>query len=311
MIAGQPLPTGLEAILRRALEREPAQRFPDAGSFAEALREWRKDPNAVPAGLAATAGGAAASALPEVGEPTVYVPPPVARPSDRAPYAGPPRQQARPVRRDEGQPWWIWLLAVLAVLLLGVIGFLGAQILSALGPSSPSPSPSVPMVTIPTTWVGMKVIPVQTDATRLGLKTTVERKNDDTVPVDEVISTDPTGGTPVARGSSVKLTVSAGREMVDVPALVGQTRDEAAATLSAVGLQLGSVGQAYSADQPEGAVISSNPAAGVSVPKASQVNIVLSRGPEPTPTPIPTPVPTPPPTPAPTATPQPTPSPVP
>jgi len=40
MIAGQPLPPGLEAILRRALERDPARRFPDAGSFAEAMRAW-------------------------------------------------------------------------------------------------------------------------------------------------------------------------------------------------------------------------------------------------------------------------------
>jgi hypothetical protein len=304
MVAGQPLPPGLEAILRRALEREPAQRFPDAGSFAEALREWQRDPDAVPAGLAAARAGAAG---PPAGEPTVYVPPPVARPSDRAPYAGPPRQQAQPVRQ-EGQPWWIWLLAVLAVLLLGVIGFLGAQILTALGPAA-SPTPSAPMVTIPTDWVGMKVIPVQTEATRLGLKTTVERKNDNTIPVDQVISTDPTGGTPVPEGSTVKLTVSAGQEMVAVPALVGQTRNEAAATLTGVGLQLGSVGQAFSADQPQGAVISSNPAAGVSVPKGSQVNVVLSRGPEPTPTPTPTPVPTPIPTPVPTPTPTPTPTP--
>jgi serine/threonine-protein kinase len=211
--------------------------------------------------------------------------------------------------RQEGQPWWIWLLAVLAVLLLGVIGFLGAQILTALGPAaSVSPSPSVPTVTVPTDWVGMKVIPVQQAAESLGLKTTVERKNDSTIPVDQVISTDPTGGTSVPKGSTVKLTVSAGQEMVAVPALVGQTRDEAAATLTGVGLRLGSVGQAFSADQPEGAVISSNPAAGVSVPKGSQVNIVLSRGPEPTPTPTPTPVPTPPPTPAPTPS-SPTPSP--
>src|SRR5438477_574209 len=48
MVAGQPLPPGLEAILRRALEREPDKRFPDAGSFAEALRAWSKDPSSAP-----------------------------------------------------------------------------------------------------------------------------------------------------------------------------------------------------------------------------------------------------------------------
>ena len=50
-----PVPSGLSAIVMRALQREPADRFPDAGSFAEALRTWQKDPSAG-AALAASAG---------------------------------------------------------------------------------------------------------------------------------------------------------------------------------------------------------------------------------------------------------------
>jgi len=94
--AYRPVPSGLSAIVMRALERDPARRFPDAGSFAEALRVWHKDPAAGAAGAAAAGAGAAGVAgasagtrpeapLPPSGEPTVYVPPPVARPSDRAP----------------------------------------------------------------------------------------------------------------------------------------------------------------------------------------------------------------------------------
>ncbi|HET9497335.1 MAG TPA: PASTA domain-containing protein, partial [Candidatus Limnocylindria bacterium] len=94
-------------------------------------------------------------------------------------------------------------------------------------------------------------------------------------------------------------------ETVDVPRLVGQTRDEANATLVQANLVLGSVTQEFS-DQPEGTVIRSNPAEGTTVEVGDQVDIVLSRGPEPTPTPQPTPPPTPPPTPTP---PPPTPSP--
>ena len=44
-----PVPSGLSAIVMRALQREPADRFPDAGSFAEALRTWQKDPAAAAA----------------------------------------------------------------------------------------------------------------------------------------------------------------------------------------------------------------------------------------------------------------------
>ena len=301
MIAGQPLAVGLEAILRRALEREPEDRFPDAGSFAEALRTWRAHPDTPPAGLVGAAP--AAAPLPPAGEPTVYVPPPVARPSDRAPYAGQRRPQARPAR--EAQPWWIWLLAVLAVLLLGVIGFLGMQIYSALGPaSSPTPTASA-QVTIPRDWVGKQLTAVQLEAQNLGLVPDIQRQNSDTVADGVVISTSPPGGTGVQRGSTVTIVASSGQAKVQVPDLTGQTRDEAKGTLESVGLLLGRITSAYSPTVPPGDVISTNPTAGVDVPKGQPVSLVLSKGPEPTPTPVPTPIPTPVPTPAPTPTPTP------
>src|SRR5687768_2025885 len=85
---GHPLPPGLEAILMRALSRDPAERFPDAGAFAEALRVWRRDPDAA----TPLAAGAAVATTPPGGEPTIYVPPRVTRPADRAPVAPPPRR---------------------------------------------------------------------------------------------------------------------------------------------------------------------------------------------------------------------------
>jgi len=302
MVAGQPLPPGLEAILRRALEREPDKRFPDAGSFAEALRAWRKEPTSVPAGLVGAVPAAAPT--PAAGEPTVYVPPPVARPSDRAPYAGPPRQQARRVEPREGQPWWIWLLALLAVLLLGIIGFLGAQILSAINPGA-SPSPSAQTFALPN-WVGQPIAQVRNDANQRGLHLNEDSANSDTVAVDRVISTDPAAGSPVSRGGTVNVVISSGTAKVPVPRLIGQTRDEAANTLTQAGLTLGAVSSKFS-DADVGTVIGSTPAEGVQVAKGRQVDIVLSKGPQPTPTPSPTPVPTPTPTPSPPPTPVPTP----
>jgi eukaryotic-like serine/threonine-protein kinase len=304
MVGGQPLPAGLEAILRRALEREPDQRFPDAGSFAEALRAWRKDPGAAPAGLVGALPVPAP--VPASGEPTVYVPPPVARPSDRAPYAGPPRQQARRVQRREAQPWWIWLLALLAVLLLGIIGFLGAQILSAVNPGG-SPSPSAQTFSLPN-WVGQPIAQVRADANERGLRLNEDTANSDTVAQDRVISTDPSAGSPVSRGQTVNVVVSSGTAKVAVPRLIGQTRDEASNTLSQAGLTLGGVSSDFS-NADVGTVIRSAPTEGTSVSKGSQVDIVLSKGPKPTPTPSPTPAPTPTPTPAPTPTPTPPPPP--
>src|SRR6266545_1245607 len=76
----RPVPSGLSAIVMRALQREPRDRFPDAGSFAEALRVWQKDPAAGAAAAAPAPGPGAAMPtpvphVPPAGEPTVYVPP--------------------------------------------------------------------------------------------------------------------------------------------------------------------------------------------------------------------------------------------
>jgi eukaryotic-like serine/threonine-protein kinase len=124
------------------------------------------------------------------------------------------------------------------------------------------------------------------------------------VPADRVVSTDPAAGSPVSRGGSVKVVISKGTAQVAVPRLIGQTRDEAAATLNAVGLGLGGVSSDFS-NADTGTVIRSSPGEGVPVAKGSQVDIVLSRGQRPTPTPSPTPVPTPTPTPPPTPSPTP------
>ena len=294
-----PVPSGLSAIVMRALERDPAKRFPDAGSFAEALRVWQRDPDAAGADVPVPI----VAPIPAAGEPTVYVPPRVTLPSDRAAISGMPPGGAGspPARRvaryaeppREGQPWWVWLLVVLAVILLGTIGFLGAQVLGGFQSNS-SPTPSASGLTVPN-WVGDPIAGVRADAIRLGLVLDEQPQPNDTVPVDRVISTDPAAGGVVQAGGTVRVVVSAGMEQVAVPVLIGQTRAEANATLQAAGLVLGAVTSEPNG-QPAGEVIRSNPNSGVSVGKGSQVDIVLSSGPTPSPSPSPTQVPTPTPT---------------
>src|SRR6187399_1174976 len=113
--------------------------FTGDSAAAVALKRLNEDPP-TPTSIGhpvAPGAAAVAAATPPAGEPTVYVPPRVTYPSDRAPVAQPPKEE----RRDEGTPWWTWLLAILGILLLGLIGFLGVQLLGGLG-ESPSPSPS-------------------------------------------------------------------------------------------------------------------------------------------------------------------------
>ncbi|HET9539536.1 MAG TPA: Stk1 family PASTA domain-containing Ser/Thr kinase [Candidatus Limnocylindria bacterium] len=293
-----PVPSGLSAIVMRALQREPADRFADAGSFAEALRTWQKDPAAAAAMVAAAgvAGAAAVAAVPPSGEPTVYVPPPVAMPSDRTPP--PPATTGQ--QEDEGQPWWVWALLVLGILLLGLIGYLGVEVFGGLGPDA-TPSPTPQQITLPD-YEGQPIAAVRADLDRLGLVHTEEREASDELARNLVISTDPEAGSEVSEGDSITVVISNGAETVAVPNLIGQTRNEATATLNAAGLQLGQVDNEPSA-QEAGTVIRSDPGAGTDVERNSQVNLVLSTGPTPSPTPQPTPPPTP--TPAPTATPTP------
>jgi hypothetical protein len=311
----RPVPSGLSAIVMRALQREPQDRFPDAGSFAEALRVWQKDPaaGAAAAGVAAAAGSQppAAAPIPSAGEPTVYVPPRVTMPSDRAPgRVGPPpggRPPAEAAER-EGQPWWIWLVALLAVLLLGLIGYLGFQVIGNLGPGV-TPSPSAAPFALPN-YEGQPVAAVREDLEDRGLERGPEqREASDEFDRNTVIRTIPPAGTMVSLGDEIIVVVSSGPDTVAVPSLIGQTRSEATTTLTNAGLQLGLVSSEPSA-QEAGTVIRSDPAAGTDVELGSQVNLVLSQGPTPSPTPTPVPpTPTPvPPTPTPVPpTPSPTP----
>jgi hypothetical protein len=280
-------------------------RFPDAGAFAEALRVWRRNPDAGPAvaGVAATAAGGAAT-TPRGGEPTVYVPPRVTRPADRQPVAPAPRRPDAYRREREGQPWWMWLLALLAVILLGAIGFLAVQLFGGLGGPDESPSPTAELVTIPE-CEDVALPTLRSELSRLGLEVSPqEEEPSDDVEEGRVIRCDPLSGTEVEEGRSVTPIVSSGEESVEVPRLRGQTEAQAIQTLREEGLRVGEITRAPDQQIAAGSVVSSSPAAGVEVTPDSQVDLVVSEGPTPSPSPTPTPVPTP--TPAPTPTPVPT-----
>jgi len=113
-----------------------------------------------------------------------------------------------------------------------------------------------------------------TTLTALGFQVTVVPTPSDTVPVAKIIGTDPPAGTPVKRGSPVKLLVSTGPTLVNIPNTVGQPRATAEALLNTtLGFNLtesfANAGVAHS-----GKVISQTPASG-QVPHGSVVNIVI------------------------------------
>lgn len=75
-----------------------------------------------------------------------------------------------------------------------------------------------------------------------------------------------------------KLTVEIEVPSVDVPDVVGMSREAAEEALKEAGLKLGTVSEQYHKDVPKGKLISQNPAAETEVKRGSTVNIVVSKG---------------------------------
>ena len=112
----------------------------------------------------------------------------------------------------------------------------------------------------------------------LGQRTDI---NDDTVEEGRIISQVPEAGMLVMPGAVVAIIVSLGPEFVVVPDISGKATVEAEAALAAAELVIGTVSSAYHPTAPIDRVISQQPAAGESVLRDSEVNLTLSKGPEP------------------------------
>ncbi|HLU29424.1 MAG TPA: PASTA domain-containing protein [Glycomyces sp.] len=97
----------------------------------------------------------------------------------------------------------------------------------------------------------------------------------------EVISTSPGAGREVKAGAVITVIVSEGPPPLTVPDLVGMDEDEAEEALEAEGLEVGEVSERYSDTIPEDAVIEHTPGAGEGAAPETEVDLVVSEGPEP------------------------------
>ncbi|HTL43139.1 MAG TPA: PASTA domain-containing protein [Vicinamibacterales bacterium] len=109
----------------------------------------------------------------------------------------------------------------------------------------------------------------------LNLKVEDARRPDPTVPAGRVISQDPSAGTRTRRQRSVKVWVSAGPRVKQVPLLVGESERTAQLRAQQDGLTLLPESEIRSADYPVGAVIAQNPPQKTN---ADQVALLVNRG---------------------------------
>jgi beta-lactam-binding protein with PASTA domain len=96
-------------------------------------------------------------------------------------------------------------------------------------------------------------------------------------PTGTVISQDPSGGTVVARGARVLITVSGGPRVRTVPDVVGETEAAARRILRDAGFTVRTVDRAVTDPARDGVVIEQNPRAGARVQGTTQVTIFVGR----------------------------------
>jgi eukaryotic-like serine/threonine-protein kinase len=136
------------------------------------------------------------------------------------------------------------------------------------------------MVAVPD-LAGLTQAEAEKAVTDVGLVPKVTTEENDTVEAGRVINQIPAAKSEAQTGTPVGILVAkeVGQELVP-DGLVGAPLAQAQAAIQAAGLRFSTPTQAASSTVPEGSVISTNPASGTSVPKNSQVGIVVSSGPE-------------------------------
>ena len=112
-----------------------------------------------------------------------------------------------------------------------------------------------------------------------GLETKVTQENSDTVPIGDVIRTNPAAGTEVSTGSTVEVIVSLGKEdtQVEVPNVIGVSENTAKKTLSNLNLTV-VVDTGTSTNVKAGEVMAQSIKAGTKVDQKTEITITVNSG---------------------------------
>ena len=259
------VPAVLDQIVARASARNPDDRPRDANQMLSELRQARQLLSPAELDLRPADALSAAAVNMTIALPRTQVVPAVGASSG----AGGTRSGARAALLRttswRGRSWPVVVLAIILLAAAGALWFVAGPGASTTVPRVKGETRQVALVALATAHLGAKVVTSFDETTRAGI----------------VLAADPAAGREVGRGSTVILTVSQGQERYAVPQLVGHTQAEAQQRLTDAKLTVGRTTKAFSETVPQGQVISTSPAAGASVKRATPVALVTSKGRQP------------------------------
>ncbi|MGH2681008.1 MAG: Stk1 family PASTA domain-containing Ser/Thr kinase [Actinomycetota bacterium] len=249
--ANPDVPPELDAVVMRALSKNPANRYQSGQEFADDLERAR------------TGGKVMATPLlPPGGEATQVI----SRPQ--------PTSVLPPHEEEPGSSRKAWVGALLAILIMALLAAGAYLAVTLLSDDGEGEFVAVPNLVGRTESEAEELL----DARELTVGEKRIRRTDE-VPPGQVVEQNPLPDRQVQTGSEIDIWVSAPPRLFVVPSVVGGTVETAEAELLAANLVLGEQTPQNDQDIPEGEIISQEPPAGEEVPRDTPVNVVVSAGP--------------------------------
>jgi len=270
------VPAGLEAVVERAMEKDPNDRYQTAEEMRADLLRYLRGEMTVAHQMTIEHEAVAAAAAPPrplPQEPTAQTrlmasppPPPTATPDQTG------RHIAQYPEKERSQTSYI--LAIVGLIGLLLIGsFMLWKLVS--GPNEPT-APT--LVAVPT-LAGLDRNAASDLLQQNGLQIFFREETSAEVAEDIVIRSEPPEGEQVEPGTKVTLVVSSGPEQFPIPNVTNLDIEVARQTLSDSGFVVGEETLRDSQDFDEGVVITQSLPAGTQAAPGTKIDLVVSSGP--------------------------------